>query len=107
MSKTLRSIIDLVAKRDVRISDHGYDELAQDGILVREVIAGVPEALVLEDYPNFPKGPCVLGLQKDQEGNPIHVVWGLPKGHSSPAVMITAYRPDPNRWNDDFTVRRK
>ncbi len=107
MSKTLRSIIDLTAKRDVRISDHGYDELAQDGILAREVIAGVPEALVLEDYPGFPKGPCVLVLQKDQEGNPIHVVWGLPKGHSSPAVMVTAYRPDPKRWSDDFTLRRK
>lgn len=100
-------IIDLVAKRDIRISDHGYDELAQDGMLAREVTAGVLGALVLEDYPDFPKGPCVLVLQKDHEGNPIHVVWGIPKGHSSPAVMITAYRPDPKLWSDDFTVRRK
>jgi len=106
MSQTLQTVIALVARRDVKISDHGYSELAQDGILAREVIAGVSEAVVLEDYPDFPKGPCVLVLQTDQQGEPIHVVWGIPRGHKSPAVMITAYRPDPKRWNEDFTTRR-
>lgn len=107
MGKTFQLISDLIARRDVKISDHGHDELAQDGILVREILEGVPGAVVLEDYPDFPKGPCVLVLQKDQDGSPIHVVWGIPRGHSSPAVMITAYRPDPKRWSSDFTVRRK
>jgi len=107
MSQTLQAIVNLVARRGVRISDHGYDELAQDGILAQEVVAGVPEAVILEDYPDYPKGPCVLVLQRDQEGRPIHVVWGIPKGHTSPAVMITAYRPDPERWSNDFTARRK
>ncbi len=107
MSQTLQLVADLVARRDVRITDHGYDELAQDGILAREVIGGVLEAVVLEDYPDFPKGPCVLVLQKDQAEKPIHVVWGIPKGHTSPAVMITAYRPDPERWSDDLSTRRK
>ncbi len=107
MSQTLQLVTGLVAQRDVRISDHGYDELAQDGILAREVIAGVAGAELLEDYPDFPKGRCVLVLQEDQEGGPIHVVWGIPKGHTSPAVMITAYRPDPKRWSEDFRNRRK
>lgn len=26
---------------------------------------------------------------------PNHVVWGIPIGKSSPAVIVTAYRPDP------------
>ena len=107
MSQTLQTVIALVAQRDVKISDHGYDELAQDGILAREAVAGVPEAVVLEDYPDYPKGPCVLVLQKDQQGEPLHVVWGIPKGHTSPAVLITAYRPDPKRWSDDLTTRRE
>ena len=107
MSQTLQKVIALVAQRDVKISDHGYDELAQDGILAREAVAGVPDALLLEDYPDFPKGPCVLVLQRDHRGEPIHVVWGIPKGHTSPAVLITAYRPDPKRWSDDFTTRRE
>lgn len=49
----------LASRSEVRISDYGYDELAADGILAREVVAGLASAEVLEDYPDFPKGPCV------------------------------------------------
>lgn len=106
MSRTFEQVRTLVGRRDVRISDHGYDELAAEGILVREVLAGVEGAQVLEDYPSYPKGPCVLVLQRDEAGGPIHVVWGIPKGKTSPAVLVTGYRPEPERWTDDYQRRR-
>lgn len=96
----------MIGRREVRVSDHGYDELAADGILVREVLAGVETAQVLEDYPGYRKGPCVLVLQRDEAGGPVHVVWGIPKGKSSPAVLVTAYRPEPDQWTEDFQRRR-
>lgn len=96
----------LVANGEMRISEHGYDELASDGLTAREVLSGVDEAHLVEDYPDFPKGPCALFLQRDTNGEPIHVVWGIPKGYDKPVVLITAYRPDANRWNSDFTQRR-
>lgn len=107
MSETLRQVVGLIQLGEVRISDHGYDELAADGIFARDVLAMVAEGIVVEDYPDYAKGPCVLVLQKDRRGEPMHVVWGIPKGASSPAVLITAYRPAPDRWEPGFMRRRK
>lgn len=106
MSETLSRIVELVQAGEVRISAHGYDEMAEDRILAGEVIDGVGAAVVVEDYREFPKGPCTLVLQRGRDGSPIHVVWGIPRDQTSPAVLVTAYRPDPARWTDDF-LRRK
>ena len=107
MSPTLESIRRLVAEGEIRISEHGYDELSEDSIRVREIIDGVGHTIEIEDYPAFPKGPAVLVLQFDGSKRPVHAVWGIPKGFVSPAVLITAYRPDPARWNEHFIERRK
>jgi hypothetical protein len=107
MSQTFEQIRKLVVQEQVQISAHGYDELANDDLTVREIIAGVSDAVMIDDYPEYHKGPCALVLQKDKLGNPVHVVWGLPKGAQAPAVLVTAYRPDPARWTDGFTRRVK
>ncbi len=62
--------------------------------------------IVVEEYPDFPKGPCILLLQKDHLDKPVHVVWGIPKGYDGPAVLITAYRPNPELWDETFLRRR-
>ena len=104
---TIDAVRQLIAAGDVRISEHGYDELSEDDIFVRDLIDGIVDAKVIEDYPTFAKGPAVLVLQFDRDRHPVHVVWGIRKGFTSPAVLVTAYRPDPARWDQTFTLRQK
>jgi hypothetical protein len=85
LSETLEAVKKLVTAGQVRISEHGYDEIAADGIYVRDILVGVDKAAVVEDYPTFPKGRSVLVLQWDKDARPIHVVWGIPRGFTSPA----------------------
>ena len=107
MPETLHHVQELVLAGEVAISEHGYDELAADGISVREIIEGVQDSFLIEEYPSYGKGPCVLVRQTDGHGHAIHAVWGIPKNALAPAVLVTAYRPDPERWGDDFSRRIK
>jgi hypothetical protein len=106
VNKTYRRILTLISEGHVRVSDHGYDELAADAIFAKDIIEGAGSAQVIEDYPLYPKGPCVLVLQHDRKKLPIHVVWGIPRNEDRPAVLITAYRPDETIWQKGFNTRR-
>lgn len=106
MSQTLEDVRALVLRGEVRVSDHGYEELAADHVPVHDVVNGLPTAVMVEDYPDYPKGPCVLVLEQDEAGQPIHVVWGIPLGQESPAVVVTGYRPDPAKWDETWRKRR-
>lgn len=105
MSDFIDKLKTLIRAGDILISEHGYEELAEDGLTVRELIYGVQKAVVVEEYPDYPKGPCALLLQQDMKGAAIHVVWGIPRGYEKPVVLITAYRPDPGRWDETSTRR--
>lgn len=106
MDTMLSKIQHLVDVGKVRISERGYVELADDGIFAREVVSGIRNAVVVEEYPDYKKGPCILVPERDNKNDPIHAVWGIPKGHTEPAVLVTAHRPDPTIWELDFAHRR-
>ena len=106
MTEILRRIQTLVLAGDVDVSDHGYDELDKDDILIDEVVAGIATAIAVEEYPERFRGRSVLTLQHDAGGRPIHIVWALPANASRPAVLVTAYRPDPELWDSDFRRRK-
>ena len=105
MSETLRRIQTLVMAGDFHVSEHGFAELRKDDILIDDAVTGIATAVVVEDYPARDRGPSVLTLQYDPNGRPIHVVWALPTNARRPAVLVTAYRPDPILWDSDFRRR--
>ncbi len=107
MSDTLRRVQDLVKRGEYLVSRHGFRELLADDILIEDVLTGVDRALLVEDYPDSRKEPSVLVLQHDCNDRPVHVMWGVPKNQGTPAVLVTAYRPLPELWSDDFMKRNK
>ncbi len=64
------------------------------------------KGILIEVYPEYSKGASVLVLKIDKDGQLVHVVWGIPKGHERPAVLVMADRPDPDRWNESFMKRK-
>jgi hypothetical protein len=104
---TLLALIrELVAEGGVVVSRHGFRELAADAISLQDIIEGLAQAKIVEEYPEYFKGPAILLLQWDREGEPVHILWGVPKGRRQPAVLVTAYRPKPEKWESDFVGRR-
>lgn len=55
MSMTFERILELVARGEIKISEHGYDQATADDILVTEIVNGVIQAIIVEDYPNYDK----------------------------------------------------
>jgi len=68
---------------------------------VRDVIA---KGVVIEAYPNDPRGSSCLVFGWGSGDRPVHVVCS-PKPDF--LAIITAYLPDRDDWSDDFRVRRK
>lgn len=73
MSETFKKIIVLIKKGEVRISNHGYDELAEDGLTVKEIMASVNDGKVVEDYPDYPKDHVSLYCKEIEKG--IRYMW--------------------------------
>jgi hypothetical protein len=106
MSETLAKIRGLVKARLIRVSQHAIAELLDDAITLQAVVDGIESGEVVEDYPDHARGPCVLCLQRIEADQPVHVLWGIAAHSPGIATLITAYRPDPERWMDDLTTRR-
>ncbi|MGP2492114.1 DUF4258 domain-containing protein [Mesorhizobium sp. PUT5] len=106
MGALLARILELAEAGKVRVSAHGLEELANDDITFTELLEGLPFAIGVEEYGDYHKGPCILVLQAAIDGSPVHVLWGIARNAPDIATLITAYRPDPDRWNEDFLKRK-
>jgi hypothetical protein len=56
MSETFDKVCVLVERGEVKISDHGYDEMSDENILAREVLAGVFEGIPVEELSHICEG---------------------------------------------------
>lgn len=68
---------------------------------VRRVIA---EGILVEDYPEDPRGHSCLILGRGDDNRAIHLVCAPRADY---LAVITAYIPDSEEWSEDFRVRIK
>ena len=73
-------------------------------ITTKEVRQAIVDGVVVEDYPEDPRGHSCLIAGRGDRGRPIHLVCA-PKGDF--LAVITAYIPDSDEWSKDFTARIK
>ena len=88
----------------VFITEHAAERSRQRGILSKDIRNAVENGEIIEQYPDdFPFPSCLI-LGKDLAGNCIHVCMSE---EGTASRIITAYRPDPEKWSDDFRTRRE
>jgi hypothetical protein len=107
VSETFQRILKLIEQDDHLVSEHAIKSLSDDNIGFVDVLTVLKQRLVVEDYPDYHKGPAVLILNTLESNVLLHTLWGIPAGADRPATLITAYVPDPQKWQPDFLTRRK
>ena len=99
------SIVESIRYDRIRITDHADEEAHADNLLFDEIFFSVFQGEIIEDYPHDKPYPSCLIFGRTYEGEPVHSVWGYNE-QSRWAVLITVYRPDPNKWVDWRRRRR-
>ena len=97
-------IIGSIRRQRIRITDHADEEAQADRLSLDEVLASVFRGEVIEDYPDDQPYPSCLIYGDTATGDSVHSVWAYNEQTGS-AVLITTYRPDPQRWIDWRTRR--
>lgn len=96
---TLFNIIEAIWARRVRITDHADEEAAADALSLRDVYGSVERGEIIEEYPSDHPFPSCLVYGPTEAGDPVHSVWAY-NADTRWAVLVTVYRPDPERWID-------
>ena len=99
------NIINAIQGNRIRITDHADEEGESDQLTFDEIYFSVFHGAIIEDYPDDKPYPSCLIYGQTFSGDPVHSVWAF-NDENQWAVLITVYRPDPDRWIN-FRVRRE
>ena len=88
----------------IKWTAHVLARLQERGIDPGDIKSCITAGRIIEQYPNDYPYPRCLVLGAAVNGKTLHVVAGVGEGF---LWLITAYYPDPLKWNDDFSVRKE
>lgn len=88
----------------VKWTAHVVARLQERGIEPSDIKNCISTGCIIEDYPDDYPFPSCLVLGTTVNGKVLHVVVGVGDGR---LWLITAYYPDPLKWNNDFSIRKE
>ena len=86
-----------------QISLHADDERLADGLTIAEIESALADCVVIEPYPEDPRGESCLALGF-VENKPVHFVCGV--NRVGRLILITVYLPSMPKWKDPTTRNR-
>ncbi|RJO68593.1 MAG: DUF4258 domain-containing protein [Myxococcales bacterium] len=90
--------------KNVLFSRHTVTRMLERNLSVSELQTAIEQSEVVEEYPNDHPYPSYLLLSWVND-TPVHVVIALNETENA-CIIITVYRPDREKWSDDFKRRR-
>ncbi len=100
----IQDVIEAIRNDRIRITDHADEETQADGLSFDEVFNSVLHGETIEDYPDDRPYPSCLIYGQTFSDEPVHSVWAYSE-ETEWAILITVYRPDPQRWLEWRTRR--
>lgn len=100
----LRQLRAQVQAGDIRLSLHGHEEMVAEEILYEDICEVLCQGKVLENYPDYQRGPCCLICGQTSGGRFLHVVCTT---SLEVAIIITTYLPKLPKWVTPFQRRPK
>jgi hypothetical protein len=93
------------ARKRILYLPHAVSQMSHPDrmITTSEVRQAIQTSEVIEDYPKDPRGHSCLILALGTEKRPLHVVCS-PKPEF--LAIITAYLPNEDEWEDNFSKRK-
>ena len=101
----IQHIIKSIQNKQILITDHADEEAENDQLTFDEIYFSVFNGEIIEDYPSDKPYPSCLIYGETFSGEPVHSVWAYNE-RTQWAVLITVYRPDPDKWIE-WRKRRK
>lgn len=96
---SIEDLIRAISSGNVAITRYADQERQEDGLSFDEVYFATIHGEIIEEYPTDSPYPSCLVYGGTFGGDPVHSVWAYNEDNGA-AVLITVYRPDPDRWID-------
>ena len=88
----------------IAITKHAKERLQERGIQVDDIVAGISSGEIIKQYEDDKPLPSCLILGKTISGQVLHIVVSSDKEF---IYLITAYFPDPEKWESDWKNRKE